>query len=380
MKKKIFYWSPGFAKIATFKAVVNSAESIKKYDKKYEVFIVNFFGEFNNYKKDIIDKKIELINLFNKKILQYLPKYGWLKSRISFIFIFLISFIPLKRLLNQKKPDFFVIHLVSSLPLVLLILFNFQTKFILRISGYPHLTFMRRLLWKIAFKKIYAVTCPTELTKEKLLKSNLINKEKLYVLYDPIIDVHKTSKLKNINLNIPDKKFFLSAGRLTTQKNFEFLIDAYEKFIYKSNKLLFIAGSGEKYKNLQKSILKKNLHKKIFLIGHVENIFKYMKNCEAFILSSLWEDPGFVLIEAAFCRANIISSNCKNGPMEFIENNKCGFGFKNNNLLDFEKQFDHFLKSNEKIKYEKKINALKKTKNFSSFQHFKIFNKILSSE
>ena len=76
----------------------------------------------------------------------------------------------------QKKPDFFVIHLVSSLPLVLLILFNFQTKFILRISGYPHLTFMRRLLWKIAFKKIYAVTCPTELTKEKLLKSNLINK------------------------------------------------------------------------------------------------------------------------------------------------------------------------------------------------------------
>ena len=103
---------------------------------------------------------------------------------------------------SQKKPDFFVIHLVSSLPLVLLILFNFQTKFILRISGYPHLTFMRRLLWKIAFKKIYAVTCPTELTKEKLLKSNLINKEKLYVLYDPIIDVHKTSKLKNINLSM----------------------------------------------------------------------------------------------------------------------------------------------------------------------------------
>ena len=45
-----------------------------------------------------------------------------------------------------------------------------------------------------------------------------------------------------------------------------------------------------------------------------------MQNFEAFILTSLWEDPGFDLIEAAFCLANIIYSNCKNGPVEFIDN------------------------------------------------------------
>ena len=154
MKKNIFYWSPGFSKIATFKAVINSAQSIIKFDKKYDVSLINFFGEFNEYNLNIKNKEIELINYFNDKILKYLPKYGWLKSRLSFLFIFLLSFFPLKNLLSKKKPEFIIIHLVSSLPLFLLILFSFKTKFILRISGYPNLNIFRVFLWKLAFKKI----------------------------------------------------------------------------------------------------------------------------------------------------------------------------------------------------------------------------------
>lgn len=357
--------------------MINSAISMRKYNKNHEIFIVNFFGEFNTYKKNIELSNINLINLFNEKILKYLPKYGWFKSRLSFFLIFILSFLPLKKLLKNKRPEFFIIHLVSSLPLILLILFNFKSKFILRISGYPKLSFIRKLIWKIAFKKIYAVTCPTELTKKKLLEANLIEEKKLHVLYDPIININQIKKLKNSFFEKQKEKFFLTAGRLTKQKNFEFLIKAYEKFIINSGKLLFIAGSGEKYKKLKKIISQKKLDDKVFLIGHVSNIFKYMKNCEAFILPSLWEDPGFVLVEAAFCRASIISSNCKNGPIEFIENNKCGFGFKNNNLIDFEKQFNNFLKADKKIILQKKFHAFKKTKNFSNFRHFKNLNKIL---
>ena len=249
IKKKIFYWSPGFVKIATFKAVINSAKSIAQFDKNHEASIINFFGEFDEYKKDLSGQKIELINLFNKKILQFLPKYGFIKSRFSFWLIFLSSFFPLKNLLNDKKPDYIIIHLVSSLPLILLILFNFKTKFILRISGYPHLNYFRRIIWKAAFKKIYAVTCPTLLTRKKISKLNFIDEKKLHVLYDPVIDVGQISNLKNSSVDIPKNNFFLAAGRLTKQKNFEFLVNAYEKFIYKSNKILLIAGEGESYKD-----------------------------------------------------------------------------------------------------------------------------------
>ena len=51
-------------------------------------------------------------------------------------------------------------------------IFNYKTKFILRISGYPKLNFGRTILWKIISKKIYKVFCPTILTKKYLEEKN----------------------------------------------------------------------------------------------------------------------------------------------------------------------------------------------------------------
>ena len=62
----------------------------------------------------------------------------------------------------------------------------------------------------------------------------------------------------------------------------------------------------------------KNLENKVFLVGFVENIYPFVKNSIAVISTSLWEDPGAVMIEASFCNKNVISSNCPNGPEEFL--------------------------------------------------------------
>ena len=62
-------------------------------------------------------------------------------------------------------------------------------------------------------------------------------------------------------------------------------------------------------------------------MGYQKNVFKFLKNCNAFILSSLWEDPGFVLIEAIVSDCLVLSSDCPNGPKEIIEN-KNGLLFK----------------------------------------------------
>jgi hypothetical protein len=56
-KQKIFYWSPFLVPIATPKAVINSAYALEKYSKEYHCSIINFFGEFDFFKKDI-EKKI----------------------------------------------------------------------------------------------------------------------------------------------------------------------------------------------------------------------------------------------------------------------------------------------------------------------------------
>ena len=57
------------------------------------------------------------------------------------------------------------------------------------------------------------------------------------------------------------------------------------------------------------------------LFPFTKNIYNYLHKSKGFILSSLWEDPGFVLIEASYCRAPVLSSNSWPGPVEIIKHN-----------------------------------------------------------
>ena len=82
---------------------------------------MNFFGEFNHNISEIKQKKINLLNFYNLNIIKYLPKYGKISSRISFIIFFILGFLPLIRILKKKPPDYIIIHLITSLPLFLLI-------------------------------------------------------------------------------------------------------------------------------------------------------------------------------------------------------------------------------------------------------------------
>ena len=161
---KIYYWSPFTSHVATIKAVINSAYGLKKLF-LYDTYIINSFGEWNNYKKEIKSKKINIIN--NNKKGNIKNVQGFFLSRIEFIKIFIYSFFFLKNILIKNKPKYLVIHLITSLPLVLFLFFNFNTKIILRISGLPKLNFFRKFLWKISKNNIEFITVPTRETLKK---------------------------------------------------------------------------------------------------------------------------------------------------------------------------------------------------------------------
>ena len=110
-------------------------------------------------------------------------------------------------------------------------IFNYNTNFILRISGYPKLNLFRKFL-KISNKKIFKVLCPTLETKKQLIKYNIFDEEKIYVINEPIIDLEKINQLrkKYINKNNELGQYVASIGRLTKQKNHAFLINVLIKF------------------------------------------------------------------------------------------------------------------------------------------------------
>jgi len=375
---KVFYWSPFVSKIATPKAVINSAISVKKYSKgKIEPSIINLFNEWDCYFKDISENNLNVYNLFKIKKNIKLPDNGFLQSRFSFFLIFILSFFPLLRLLKKYKPEYLIIHLNTSLPLFLLLIIKFNTKFILRISGKPRLNFLRKYLWKKISKRIYKVTTPTKSIYLELINNKIFDKNKLEVLYDPIINVEK---FKNKDKKFIEEKnnYLLAAGRLTKQKNFKFLIECFEK-IYKNNKnlSLIILGEGDEKKYLEKIILEKQLDKKILLAGYKENILDYMRNSFCFVLSSLWEDPGFVLFEAGMTNTIILSSNCETGPKDLLENKVNSFVFESDNSESFINSFNELKNLNEFKKKQIKINMKKSLKKFTLFEHYKKIKTIL---
>ena len=378
-KISVLYWCPFISKVATVKAVINSVCGLIKYsNQKYKPEVINVFGEWNDLKDELKPKKIELTSqLINVSFLKS-KKNGYIISRFKYSIIFFFSFIPLIKLLKQKKSSFMIVHLVTSLPLFVFSILNFKTKLILRISGLPKLNFFRKLLWRFSEKNIYKITCPTQETYNNLSKIPYL-KEKLVILRDPILSIAEISRKKKKELNeiLPEGEFILSIGRLTKQKNFGFLLKVFSK-LKLENLSLVIIGKGELKKDLIKQSKRLNIEKKLFFVNETDNVFNIIKKSKYFVLTSLWEDPGFVLLEAAVMNKIIVSSDCPSGPKEILNNGLGGFLFNSNDENSFLETFKELQNSSEKELKNKLLNAKIMTKEFTLFRHYKMINKVLS--
>ena len=63
---KLFYWSPFLSNIATIDAVINSINSLNRYDKnkKYETSLIDSSGEWQEKKEKV--EGINIIKLYKK--------------------------------------------------------------------------------------------------------------------------------------------------------------------------------------------------------------------------------------------------------------------------------------------------------------------------
>lgn len=384
--KKIFFWSPFTGKIGTVNNVINSAYSLVKFQKKkkIQISLINCFGEWNFAKKDLLKKNIQTIDFYNLDFFLNIKKEGFLRSRLSYIFIFFISFLPLLKILIKKKPNFLNVHLLTTLPFILFNFFNFETKLILSIAGYPKLNFFRKFLWKKTSSKIYRIVCPSLELKKELIKHNIFEEKKIFVIQDPHLNIKNINKFKVIKETekfLDDNKIIISIGRLTKQKNFEFLIRNFSKLVKTNNNLkLIIIGDGEKKDELQQQIKELNLGEKIRIIGQRKNIYNYLSQSSYYISTSNWEGSSLAMIDAAYIGIPVLCSDCPTGRKEFIDINKRGYLYINNNDDDFIKKFNLMI-SDEKDKINSKlIEAKKETKKFTLFQYYKRFTKMIENK
>jgi glycosyltransferase involved in cell wall biosynthesis len=271
------------------------------------------------------------------------------------------------------------VHLLTYIPIICFFFNNFHTKLFLRISGRPQLTIFRYYLWKLIDKKLDIIFCPTIETLEYLKSKKIFSANKLIYLPDPIIDIKKINFLKKQKLNknyILKKDFFISVGRLTEQKNHIFLINCFKRYADKFD--LIILGEGELKTDIINTIKINNLNDSVTVYNYENNIYPLLIKSKALIVSSKWEDPGFVMIESAAANTTIICSNCASGPKEFINKGQSGYIFESEDKESFHNVMNDFLIDKQSSIYNKKYFAKKKSKDYTKLNHFKILNQYIN--
>jgi glycosyltransferase involved in cell wall biosynthesis len=185
-------------------------------------------------------------------------------------------------------------------------------------------------------------------------------------------DLREFDKIKE---KINNKKVVLAVGRLVEYKGFEYLVEA-SQFL-KDDIIVLIAGGGPLYGTLKSKIEKLNLKDKVLMLGRVNNVSVYMKNCDVFCLPSISRNEAFglVLVEALYFGKPLVTTDVEGSGMNYVnKHNETGLVVPPKNSKALAEAINTIL-SNEKL-YEKfSKNALER---FKEFEIDSVADKILN--
>ena len=170
---------------------------------------------------------------------------------------------------------------------------------------------------------------------------------------------NSVSNLNNNNL--------ISVGRLSYVKGYDDLIDVFKIINEKNNNInLNIVGDGEERNNLQNKINSLNLSNKVKLHGFLtqDYINKLYDNSCIYLMTSLTESFGLVLVEAMSKGIVPIVFDSAQGAKDIIDNNINGFLIKNRNKEEMANLVLDLINDKNRLK-ELSNNAYIKSKNFS---------------
>lgn len=225
------------------------------------------------------------------------------------------SVIEYYRVLKEVKPDAIIAFLSTSLRVSLLCA---------KLQGIPIITSLRMpavfdtLIEKI--EKRLLMSCDGIVFQTKDVQSCFPPKtiRKSIVIHNMLMDD---------NLPLPKdsvKKEIVGVGRLTEQKNFKLLIDAFAE-IESGDYIVKIYGEGPLRDELTEQISRLHLENKVFLMGRVDRVVDYIKDSDIFVLSSNWEGMPNALMESmAMGLACVATDVSTGGSRELIEDGQNG--------------------------------------------------------
>jgi glycosyltransferase involved in cell wall biosynthesis len=184
--------------------------------------------------------------------------------------------------------------------------------------------FMNRSVPKMLYPGAANIVAVSQGVSNSIVENFKLDASKVTTIWNPVITESMLSKAEEPMEDPLFKKnrgykIIIGVGRLKQQKNFPLLVEAFSMLNKDLSVKLVILGEGPDRKMLEALVNEKGLQNDIFLPGLKNNPYKYLKNSDLFVLSSLWEGLPTVLIEALSCGLNVVSTDCPSGPAEIID-------------------------------------------------------------
>lgn len=189
--------------------------------------------------------------------------------------------------------------------------------------------FKRIMPWlmRLNYPSADAIVAVSSGVADDLAHTIRLPRERIDVVYNPINI--KLAELCEAPLTHPwlesdQPPVIVAAGRLTVQKDFETLIEAFAEVRKTHAVRLVILGEGKLRWALEARIAELGIAEDVALPGFVDNPYPWMRQASLFVLSSAWEGFCNVLAEAMACGTPVVSTDCPSGSAEILEDGKWG--------------------------------------------------------
>jgi len=361
-KKDILFVLPSLSGGGAERVTTNIINLIKKNNFNINILLINNIGPF----KDLIfDNNINIINL-NKK-----------HARTSYF--------KLVKIINTIKPDivFSTLQHVNILLLIFKRLYKSKPKLIIREANTPsqfmgNLNLFKKKLFlfllKTQYKKADLIIAQCDEMRDDIISTyKLNNVDNVITIYNPI-DV-KFIKNKSTDFNPFNDTYvnIVSIGRLTYQKGFDILLKSISivRELY-PNVFLTIVGDGELRNYLIRLSNDLNIQNSVNFVGFQNNPYPYIKYSDLYVLSSRWEGFPNTLLEAITLNKKVVSTNCKSGTFEILNDYENGIIVKTDDPVSLAEGIISSIK--KEIKYSEKYKKYDATIIVKEFEKYFLNN------
>ena len=163
--------------------------------------------------------------------------------------------------------------------------------------------------------------------RNDLLDKTRLKDDSISMIYNPVrvesIREQASEPVDHEWLADESLEVVLSGGRHEPQKGFDTLLDAFA-LLERDNVRLVLFGKGPETEALQRQAIELGISDRVSFPGFVDNPYSYMSAADVFVLSSVHEGFGLVLIEAMACGCPVVSTDCESGPGEILDGGKYG--------------------------------------------------------